>query len=131
VGTTTLTIKATGYPDATVNVTVNQSGFVLTKSDFSTTVGADTTVTVAPVALAPVSLAVLAQQNLRPGVTVQVPIASSATSVGTVTTPISVTGGSGSSTFHAVAKGSTTLAITTPSGYSTPNTSQSITATVQ
>lgn len=130
-GTTTLTIKATGYPDATVTVNVNPSGFVITNSNFSATVNSDTSLTIAPVVLLPGSLAVGGQQQLRPTVSVQVPIASSSTSVGTVTSPVTVTNSSGSTTFHAVAKGSSNISITAPSGYSTPNAQQSITATVQ
>lgn len=130
-GTTTLTIAASGYASATVTVNVYPSGFILTTSSFSASVGANTSVSISPAVLVPGSLDVSAQQSLRPGVSVQVPITSSSTSIGTVTSPITITGSSASTTFHAVAKGSTNLAIATPSGYSTPSSLQQITATVQ
>jgi hypothetical protein len=130
-GTTTLTIHAPGYSDATVTVTVYNSGFVLTKNNFTATVGSDTAVGVASAVLLPGTADVFELQSLRPGITAQVPIASSDTTIGTVVSPITVTGGSGSTTFHAVKAGTTNLSVTTPAGYSTPNLFQTITATVQ
>src|SRR5262249_34127635 len=120
-GTTTLTVHAPGYTDAIVTVTVFNSGFVLTKNSFTASVGSNTAVGIASAVLLPGTLDVFELQPLRPGVTVQVPIASSDTTIGTVVSPISVTGSSGSTTFHAVAAGTTNLTLTTPAGYSTPN----------
>jgi plastocyanin len=129
-GTTTLTIQAPGYASATVTVTVYPSGFILSKSSLSTSVGTDTTVSISPAVLLPGTLDVYDVQSLRPGLTVQVPITSSNTAVGTVISPVSVTGGAGTTTFHAVAAGSTNLVLATPAGYSTPNVYQSLTVTV-
>ncbi len=130
-GTATLTISATGYANATVTVTVNPSGFVLTTNSFSTPLGTDATVAISPAVLVPGTLDISVLQSLRPGVSVQVPIASSATTIGTINSPVSITGGSATATFHPVAKGSTNLTLSTPSGYSTPSSGQQITATVQ
>jgi hypothetical protein len=114
-----------------VTVTVYASGFIFTKTDFTATAGTDTPITVSSAVLLPGTLDVFELQPLRPGVTVQLPIASSDTTIGTVVSPISVTGNGGSTNFHAVAKGSAVLTLTTPAGYSTPNLFQTLTATVQ
>lgn len=129
-GTATLTIQAPGYASATVTVTVYPSGFILSKSSLSTSVGTDTSVAISPAVLLPGTLDVYDVQPLRPGLTVQVPITSSNTAVGTVVSPVSVTGGTGTTTFHAVAAGSTNLTLATPAGYSTPNVYQSLTVTI-
>ena len=129
-GTGTITIQAPGYGTATVTVTVYPSGFIVAKSNLSAAVGTDTTVSISPAVLLPGSLDVYDLQSLRPGVTVQVPITSSDTTVGTIASPVAVSGGSGTTTFHAVASGTTNLTISTPAGYSTPSVSQQLTVTV-
>src|SRR6185369_1268293 len=46
-GSATFTVSATGYNSATINVTVNPSGFTLASSNITTTVGADSSITIA------------------------------------------------------------------------------------
>ena len=135
VGTSVLTVSAPGYQSSTINVTVDPSGFVIyTPGNFSTnTFASATPVTLAPAILNPGTLAVLGYASLNPGIsTLNVPVNSSATQVGTVTSPVTFSGGSYlvSSSFQPVAAGTSTLSIATPAGYSTPASSQSIVATV-
>jgi hypothetical protein len=132
-GTATFTISATGYNSATINVTVNPSGFTIATSSFTSSVAADTNVTIAAGLLDPANLSLSVLQPVRGGLTVSVPVTSSSTATGTVTSPVSFTGGqgTGTSSFHAVAVGSSTLSVGAPTGFSTPSTNTSITATVQ
>ena len=132
-GTATFTISATGYNSATINVTVNPSGFTIATSSFTSSVAADTNVTIAAGLLDPANLSLSVLQPVRGGLTVSVPVTSSSTATGTVTSPVSFTGGqgTGTSSFHAVAVGSSTLSVGVPTGFSTPSTNTSITATVQ
>jgi hypothetical protein len=131
-GTTTLTVSAAGYADATINVTVNPAGFIMDTPSFTASVGDTKTVLVAPAVLDPTSLNYLALQALRGGMTAQVATNSSNAATGTITSPISFGSNQavGSATFHAVADGSTTLSAVAPSGFSTPTTFGSITASV-
>ena len=132
-GTATFTVSATGYNSATINVTVNPSGFTIATSSFATSVAADTNVTIAAGLLDPANLSLSVLQPVRGGLTLSVPVTSSSTGTGTVTSPVSFTGGqgTGTSTFHAVAVGSSTITVGVPAGFSTPSTNTSITATVQ
>jgi hypothetical protein len=137
VGTTVLTITAPGYANATVNVTVDPSGFVIySPGNFSTTTfSSSTSITLAPAILTPGSLTVLGYASLNPGIgNVTVPVNSSATQVGTVTSPVTYTAGSYllSSTFQPVAAGTSNISIGTPAGFSTPApaATQQIVATV-
>jgi hypothetical protein len=133
VGTATFTVSATGYNSATINVTVNPSGFTFATSSFNTTVGTDTTVTVASGLLDPGTLSLSVLQPIRGGLTVNVPVTSGTAATGTVTSPVVFTGPqtTGTSTFHALAVGSSTLSVGVPTGFSTPSTNTAITATVQ
>ena len=137
VGTSVITITAPGYASATVNVTVDPSGFVIySPGNFSTTTfSSSTTITLVPAILNPGSLTVLGYASLNPGIgNVTVPVSSSATQVGTVTSPVTYTAGSYllSSTFQPLAAGTSNISIGTPTGYSTPTpaATQQITATV-
>ena len=132
-GTATFTVSATGYNSATINVTVNPSGFTLSTSSFTTSLGTDSTITIASGLLDPTSLSLSVLQPVRGGATVSVPVTSSSTATGTVTSPISFAGGqtTGTSKFHAVAAGTTTVSVGVPTGFSTPSTNTSLTATVQ
>ena len=132
VGSTTLTVSAPGYADTTIHVAVNPSGFIMDTPGFSASIGDNKTVLIAPAVLDSTTLNFLALQPLRGGLSVSVATTSSNTAAGTITTPIAFTSNQavGSATFHAVADGQTTLAATAPSGFSTPATFGSITASV-
>ncbi len=136
VGTSTLTVTAPGYQSNSINVTVDPSGFIFYSGNIATTTfSANTTVYVQPVVLSPGTLNVVTGAQLTPGNgTVSVAMASSATQVGTITTPINFNGGDTllSATFQPIAAGTTNITIATPAGFSTPSqagTTQ-ITATV-
>jgi len=132
IGTTTLTVSAPGYADTTIHVTVGPSGFIMDSTSFSTSIGNDTTVTIAPAVLDSTSLNFVALQPLRGGLTVQVPMSTDAPSSGTISSPVSFTGNqaAGNATFHAIANGTVNITVGTPTGFSTPTTFAGITATV-
>jgi HSP20 family molecular chaperone IbpA len=135
-GTSTITVSAPGFSSATVSVTVDPSGFVIySPSDFSTTTfSAATSITLAPAILTPGTLTVLGYASVNPGVSVNVPVTSSLTSVGTVTSPVAYTtnGYLNSASFQPINAGSTVISITEPNGFSTPSQSSNlqVTATV-
>src|SRR5262249_23608464 len=136
-GTTTLSVTAAGYNNGTSNVTVDPSGFfIYSPGSFSTTTfSADTSITVYAALLNATTLNFANYGTVRAGVTASVPVTSSVTGVGTITTSPVVIGGNVSfntTTFHPVAAGSTNITLGTPTGgnFSTSSSSQSITATV-
>jgi hypothetical protein len=136
-GTTTLTVQAPGYNDATLNVTVNPSGFSYTLStgNITTTTGAaNTTLTVQSMRLDPLTLNPTFAQALRGGhAPVSVDVTSSNTTVGTIVgSPVvfSATQLSKTVQFNPATVGTTTLAIPPPAGFSTPINLQQIIATV-
>ena len=136
-GTTTITVSAPGFSNQVVNVSVTPSGFVIysPNSIATTTFSGTTAVTIFPAYLIPGTLTVLGYGAINPGVgSPQVAVASSVTSVGTVTSPVTFNAGdsSGSFAFQPVNAGSTVLSITQPGGFSTPAPigNQQITATV-
>ena len=132
-GTTTLTVEAAGYNDGTSNVTVDPSGFVLNSNDITTnTFAANTTIRVDAARLNPTTLAWVSTQELRGGLTVNVPVTSSNTAVGTIDSPATIAGGDAfkNVAFDPVALGTTTISVGTPAGFTTPSTFQSLTATV-
>jgi trimeric autotransporter adhesin len=136
-GTANLTVTATGYTTGTGTITVQPSGFAFNGiPSFSTTAySGPTGVTVYPSILTPGTLTV-AQLNvpLNPGLApINVPVTSSNTAVGTITTSPIVfhAGDSGdSTTFQPIAAGTSNISIGTPAGFSTPSQYQQITATV-
>ncbi len=132
-GTTTLTVTATGYANTTINVTVGKSGFVITSPDFTVITGSDTAVTIASELLDSGLNYTGIVQQVRPGLTVSVPMTSDNTAAGTISTPVTFSGGqsSSSATFHAVAVGTAHVSAGTPTGFSTPTSRTSVTATVQ
>jgi len=136
-GTTTLTISAPGYSNATINVAVDPSGFVIYNlGNFSTTTfSTATSITVRPAVLSPGILTVIGYASLNPGLgAVNVPIASGTPGTGTVTSPAVFNGGDLTQTvsFQPVAAGTTTLTLGAVAGFSTPSAAatQQITATV-
>lgn len=132
-GTTTLTITATGYATTTVNVTVGKGGFVITSANFTAITGSDTPVGIASELLDSTLNYTGIVQPVRPGLTVSVTMTSDNTAAGTITSPIAFSGGqsSSSATFHAVAVGTAHVSVGTPTGFSTPTSRTSVTATVQ
>jgi hypothetical protein len=135
-GTTTLTVQATGYNDGTGNVTVDPSGFVLNANNFTTnTFAPDVTIRVDAARLNPNTLRWVTTQELRGGMTpVSAEVTSSDTNVGTIIgSPATFNSGDSFSNaikFHPRTAGPTTLAIATPAGFTTPGDFQSVVATV-
>lgn len=134
-GSTTLTISSPGYNNATVNVTVDPAGFVVyTPGSFTTTsFSTDTSISLRATILNPATSTVVGYGLVSPAVApLNVTFTSGTTTVGTLTSPVIFNGGDGfqSSAFHPVGPGTSVLGLTTPSGFTTPATTQSITATV-
>lgn len=132
-GTTTLTITATGYATTTVNVTVGKSGFVITSADFTAITGSDTGVSIASELLDSSLNYTGVVQPVRPGLTVAVAMTSDNTASGTITSSVAFGAGqsAATATFHAVAVGTVHVSAGTPTGFSTPTSRTSVTATVQ
>jgi hypothetical protein len=137
IGTTTLTVQAPGYNDATVNVTVQPSGFSFASGtgNFSTPASAaNRTLSIQAFRLDPTFLTVLQAQALRGGhPMVSVDVTSSNTTVGTiVNSPAEFDGGESSTNvqFDPAAAGTTTITVVQPAGFTTPSNLQQITATV-
>ena len=84
-GSTTLTVQAAGYNDGTSNVTVDPSGFILNMSTFTPPPSRRTRRSRVDAALLhPTTLDYSTSQPLRGGLTVNVPVTSSDTNVGTI-----------------------------------------------
>jgi hypothetical protein len=138
IGSTTLTISAPGYTTGTTTITVDPSGFVYYGTpNFSTTsFSAPTNEGIYPVILTPGTLTVYSSFGyaINPGsAAISVPVTSSATSVGTVASPVVFHAGDTSQnmTFTPVGPGTSTIAIgTPPTGFSVASQYESITATV-
>ena len=135
-GSTQLTVQAAGYNDDINIVTVDPSGFITTRTDFTTDVfAADTTVQLRTYRLNPTTLALVAEEPLRAGLTVDVDLTNSDDSVGVMTIdPVTFTGGVSrvNSAFDPLSGGSTTIAIVQPPGFQAPfaaNTSFTVTVT--
>jgi hypothetical protein len=138
IGATTLTVSAPGYTNGTSNITINPSGFTYYGvPNFTTTASSGpTTLTVYPTVLNPGTLTaqIIGHQVSPAAGNVNVPVTSSNTSVGTITTsPLVFTPGSSyvQTTFQPLATGSSTITIGTPTGFSTPSQYTQITGTVQ
>ena len=137
VGTTTFSISAPGYTAGSVAVTVNPSGFVFDGSPAitTTTYALPTTESVYTAVLTPGTLAVQTLGlQLNPNLAnINLPVTSSNTKVGTVTSPLVFTAGSSSESlsFQPVGVGTSNITIgAAPAGFSTPSQYQQITATV-
>jgi hypothetical protein len=137
-GSTTITVRAPGYNDATINVTVHPSGFSFAlgtpPSVTTTTFSANSTFSVEPVRLDPTTLNMAAGQTLRGGYPdVSVTVTSSNTTVGTiVNSPVVL---KSNETFKSVQfdpanAGSATIDLSTPAGFTTPSNLKQISATV-
>ncbi len=138
VGTTTLTVAAPGFTTGSGTITVLPSGFTLYyDSNFSTTTYATpTNVTLYTTSLTPGTLTVnQVGLPLNPGLAaISVPIISSNTAVGTITTsPVIFHAGDSSdpTTFQPAAAGTSNITLRAPPApFSTPSQNQQITATV-
>ncbi|MCI0438824.1 MAG: carboxypeptidase regulatory-like domain-containing protein [Chloroflexi bacterium] len=133
-GSTTITAQAVGYNDRVVNVTVVPSGFAFLTASFTTgDSSANANVTLRALSLDPTTLNISSEQDVRGGLSVQIALASSDTSVGTITGPVTINGGQsrGTATFDPISGGETVLSMTQPAGFSVPsNGAQQITAVV-
>jgi hypothetical protein len=135
-GSVQITVSASGYTSDSSSVTMRPSGFIIfTPGNFSTTTfAANTAIQIVSARLNPTTLAYETGQALRGGLTVQVPVTSSDTNVGTITvSPVTFTGGTvyyANTAFDPVIAGTSVISVSTPAGFSTPSNKQSITATV-
>lgn len=134
-GDTTLNATATGYSNGSSNVSVTPSGFIINSpGNFSTTTfAANTNIQLRAYRLNPTTLAIQQVQNLRPGVNVDLTVASSDTNTGVITTaPVNMTENTSlvNTQFDPINAGTTQLSLTTPAGFDTPNNFQAIDVTV-
>jgi hypothetical protein len=137
-GTTTITVSATGYSSTTGTLTVNLSGFTTAgsfNSGLSTTsFSGPTGLNVYPSILNSGSLTYNTTAAINPGLApISVPVTSSNPATGTVTTSPLIFNAKDTSqptSFQPSAAGTTTIAIGTPAGFSTPANYQQFTATV-
>lgn len=137
VGGTTLTISAPGYTSGTETITVDNTGFVYYgQPNFTTTTYSNpNTSTIYPVPLnANLSVYGFFSWAINPGsANISVPVTSSATNIGTVSSPVvfKALDTSESFTFTPVAAGNSNLTIgTPPAGFSVSTQYQQIVATV-
>ena len=118
-------------------MTLVPSGFVnVTGNPINTTIlSANTTMTIYSAYLNSTTLNYAGTQSLRGGLTVNVPVTSSDTTVGTVVgSPAVFTGGglyyNNLTAFDPLTAGTTTISLGVPAGFDTPNNYQQITANV-
>jgi len=138
-GSVSIIAQAAGYNDGSGSVVLGASGFIIDPrylSSINTTAqAANTTVRITAARLDSFGN-LAAYQALRGGLNVSVPVTSSNTAVGVITTsPVDFPGGSSTvaTEFDPVAVGSTVISVLPPVGspFSTPSNYQKITATVQ
>ncbi len=135
-GTVQLTATATGYANGTVVITLGPSGFVNLNqgTTFTAPLGQDVNLSVFSVLLEATTLKFSRGQAVRAGLTVQVPITSSDTTVGTITSsPVTFQGGetnNSTSLFHPLKAGTSVVSVGVPAGFSTPSEFRQSTATV-
>jgi len=133
-GSATYTVSASGYQSTPGTVNFVPSAFIL-----RTTFGIGQPFQIpccasnADLSIESIRLDNSTAQAVRGGITVNVPVVSSNTGVGTITTsPVVFTGGvaAAATQFHPVANGTTTISITTPAGFGTSASGSSAQATV-
>jgi hypothetical protein len=134
-GSVNIVASAPGYADGVAAITLVPSGFIINSpsSISTTTFAANTNVQITPARLNPTTLTYVQNQQLRGGLSVNVPVTSSDPSVGVITTsPLLFNGGTSSvnTQFDPLATGTSTLAVSPPPGFDTPGSFQSIQATV-
>ena len=138
IGGTTFTVSAPGYLNGTANITVDPSGFVFYyPSPFTTNAtSGPTTLNVYPASLTSgTNTLITLGLGLAPGYgNVSVPVTSSDTSVGTITTsPVVFMPGATSepTSFQPVATGMTNVTVGTPTGFTPPSQYTQYQVTVQ
>ena len=134
-GTTTLTGQAAGYDDATANVTVDPSGFIINSPQVisTNTLAAPTSVQITPARLNPSNLNFVQSQAVRGGLSVDVPVTVSNPAVGVMTvSPVTLGPGVGSANtaFNPESVGTTVISVGTPAGFSSSSSFTQVTATV-
>ena len=135
-GSTQITVQAAAYNDKTANVVVDPSGFWFNANDFTRSeTGANVSLQMLSTRLNPANLNRAEDQEIRAGHFVNVALTNSNDTVGVLTVnPLVFNGGAGSSAFTAfdpLSAGTSTIAITQPSGFTGPaNVNTSITATI-
>ena len=134
-GTSDIQATASGYANDTSTITMQPSGFILNMGNLNTnTFAANTTIRVDAAMLNATTLNYQQSQPLRGGVTANVTVTSSDTNVGTIVgSPAVFNAGDTlnfATAFNPATTGTSTISITTPAGFQTPNNLQSITATV-
>lgn len=133
-GSTTLTVSAPGYNDATIDVTVVPSGFIFSSiNEINIAAGSSRSVSVVTRRLDPVTLNFSEVQFVRGGLSVDVEITSSDEGVGTISTsPLTFTSNNVtlSTAFVASSPGVSILSVVTPAGFTTPSNNQQRTANV-
>lgn len=136
---TTLTASAPGYTNAVATVTVDPSGFATyyDQSFTRTVANGPDNISVYSWILNPGTLTLQTYGlGVNPGITADVSVTSSDTTVGTISNtpiPFTSTSGSGPFTFTPVGTGTATITIGNPNPaiFSNPSEGQSLTATVQ
>jgi hypothetical protein len=139
-GTVTVNLSAPGYTNGSFEVALRPSGFIFRTASFSTsTLSPDTGLEIRAVILDagtleyPVDPFCTRCQALATGVTAEVTVTSSPTTVGTITiSPVTIapSTGMGTTAFHPLSGGTATLSLGTPPGFFTPSTFREITASV-
>ena len=123
--TTTMTATAAGFNDNLSQVAVTPSGFQIRSpsSIATTTFSNPTTVRISAYRLN-TDDTLSSRQELRAGLSVDIPVTSTDTGVGEITlSPVTLTGGGGDSAntaFNPLTAGSTTIAIDHPGDFTTP-----------
>jgi hypothetical protein len=134
-GTTSLTAQAVGYQLSTSTITVDPSGFIINSPGVINTTAnaANSSVQITPARLNPTTLNFSANQAVRGGLSVNVPVSTTNPAVGVMTpTTAAFTGGQSSVNvaFDPLAVGTTQITVGLPSGFSLPGQFVSINATV-
>jgi serine protease len=133
-GTTSLNLSAPDFATRSSTVTVDPSGFIIDGGAIDVlTTAANQAVTVDSARLEAGTLAFVAVQPLRAGLTVDVAVESSNATVGVIAnSPLSFDGAVSSlvAQFDPLAAGTTTISVDAPAGFDLPSGQAQITATV-
>jgi hypothetical protein len=138
-GTVTITMAAPGFQTSTSTMTLVPSGFIINNpGNFNTTtLSLPTSIQLLPARLNPSGLAFVTNQIVRGGITVNVPLTATdqpgSSGVGTISTsPVVFNGGASAATtsFVPANAGAALIEVGTPTGFSTPSSARTITATV-
>jgi hypothetical protein len=120
-GATQVRVSAPGYNDDTTDINVVDSGFRISGAFSNINAGSSRNLSVSSASLYP-NGTFSASQQVRGGASFDIPVSSSLTAVGTVTSPVTLSGGDNTktTTFNAIAPGTTTIKITQPAGFAPP-----------